>query len=108
MFENIDVLLSIDPTYLALFGAMSLGMVQVVKAIVKSFNREVGNMALPLNVLFATCFAALLVNFDDGWRQGAISTFVLAYLIASSASGTYSWVKKTEVKVEIPDYSDES
>ena len=108
MFENIDILLSIDPTYLALFGAMSLGMVQVIKAIAKGFGRDIGAFALPLNVLFAVSFAALLVSFDDGWRQGVISTFILAYLIASSASGTYSWVKKTEVKLEIPDYSDES
>lgn len=100
------MLLNVDPTYLALFGGMSLGAVQVCKVIAKRFGGDVGDLALPLNVLFSILFSFLLVSFDDGVRQVALQTFVLAYLIASSASGTYSWVKK-KVEVNLQDYSDE-
>jgi hypothetical protein len=107
MFENIDVLLKIDPTYLALFGAMSLGAVQTAKIIAQRFGGEIGDLALPLNVAFSVLFALLLVSFDGGVRGVAVQVFVLAYLIASSASGTYSWVKK-KVEINLADYSDES
>lgn len=107
MFENIELLMTIDPTYLALFGGMALATVQVLKSVAKYFGKDIDGLALLLNVTFAMVFAGLLVDFGDGWRQGVVSMFVLTYMIASSASGTYSWVKKKEINVDLANYLDE-
>ena len=107
MFENIDLLLAIDPTYLALFGGMALASVQVLKETFKYYGGDIDGLAILLNVLISMAFAGLLVDFSVGWQQGVISMFVLTYMIASSASGTYSWVKKKEVNVDFANYLDE-
>jgi len=103
MFENIDILLAIDPTYLALFAGMSLAVTQVVKTVFP----KLANYAVAMNGIFALVFAALLVEWSGGVQGILVQVFVLAYLIASSASGTYSWAKSKDVNIKFPDYSDE-
>lgn len=108
MFENIDMLLAIDPTYLALFGGVSLAVTEGVKIILNRLNYSLGDMAVVVVAVVAGFLSLLLVPFGDGWRQELLSAIVMTYLIASSASGTYSWVKKDPANVVIPDYSDEA
>lgn len=108
MFENIDMLLAIDPTYLALFGGVSLAVTEGVKIVLSRFNYKLGDMAVVVVAVVAGFLALLLVPFGDGWRQEILSAIVMTYLIASSASGTYSWVKKDPMNITLADYSDET
>jgi hypothetical protein len=92
MFENIDNILNIDPTYIALFGAVVLSTVQLLKNIFPFTGGYSVAVTSIISIIFAVC-----VSLE--WTK-VIEILVLGYLIAAAASGTYSWTQTKQKGVE--------
>lgn len=96
MFEpNINLLqnlVAIDPSLIAIMAGAALVITQIIKTTVDDEH------IILVNFSVASLIAALfLINHEI--TSTMLSIIILGYLIASSASGTYSWskgIKKSE------------
>jgi hypothetical protein len=86
------------------FIPLALLLVQAIKVL---FPR-VSGYAIPLVVFIAAGLAVLLVDWTQAWQPAVIGLLTYTVQIASGASGVYSWGKKADINIELPDYSDES
>lgn len=99
-FQIIDEILSIDPSYIALFAAMIFGVMQALKGLGGWLQEN----ALAVVLLMSVGLATLIVL----GHTTIIAILALAQVIAAAASGIYGWGKKKEEVIKFPDYSDES
>ena len=98
-FQFIDNILSIDPSYIALFAAMIFGFIQAVKGL--------GAWAEKYTLFLVFIFSAILATLIVYGVNKIVSIIALTQIISAAASGLYGWGKKTTT-IEIPDYSDEN
>ncbi len=79
-------------------------VVQAVKAVVPS----AGQYSIAIVLFVGLGLSIVVVDFNAGWQAAAIAWLAATVQIASGASGVYSWGKKGDTVVELPDYSDET
>ena len=93
-FSSIDNILNIGPEYLAIFAAILVSIIQTLKGLGGRFEP----LGMPLSLVLGQGLAAMIIDYSGTWREDILSILVLGFIISATASGTYSFAKKTETK----------
>lgn len=81
----------------------ALLLVQAIKILMPRMSKY----SIPVILLVGAVLAVLLVDWEQGWQMAAIAMISATVQIASGASGVYSWGKKSDMSIELPDFADD-
>lgn len=82
---------------------LALLIVQAIKTVAP----KTSDYAIPIVLFVALSLSVVLVDWSLTWQGATLQLFTFAVMIASGASGVYSWGKKGDTNVELEEYLDE-
>jgi len=82
-------------------------LVLLIVQALKTVAPKTGGYAIALVLFIALGLSTVLVDWSVSIQEALLGWLTFTVMIASGASGVYSWSKKGDVTVEIPDYADD-